>query len=563
MLGSFAGSMNAAGLLSRMAYRHLCVGLTPLRLHMSRFATRAPDGLVAAPTDLRAIDPYFAEELLRGRIALAGRVVETGGASPFQVEYPSAVFEERLHAFSWLRHIRSDKSSEACKRARRIVAEWMVLHGKRLAGTAWSPEIAAQRLIAWLSHSPVVLYEADAGFYRRFLKSLAFHVRYLERIVRHAPDGEARLRIRIALAMASIAMPTRLSRITRNGMKLAQEMERQILPDGGHVSRNPRVMLDLLLDLLPLRQSYINLGHDLPSGLVPAIDRMFPAIRFFRHQGGDLALFNGATATLANELVSVLRYDETAGRPSKVLPDVNYHRLATDDTVIIVDTGYPGSAELSRNAHSGCLSFEMSCGKNRFIVNSGFPRNAAPEYQRASRSTAAHSTVTLADTSSCRLSRSRLLGPIMVSGVSHVDSRRGTDANGNDVLWASHDGYLQNFGCYHEREIELNAAGTKIKGRDLLRADASAAKTQLQSVTAVSRFHIHPHIQIHQRDEESVYLEAADGTVWLFSAPGLELFVTEDVFMADASGMRPSQQIELPFNLANTREIRWLIERQA
>ncbi|KAA1237769.1 heparinase [Agrobacterium tumefaciens] len=546
-----------------MAYRHLCVGLTPLRLHVSRFANRVPDGLVAAPTDLRAIDPYFAEELLRGRIALAGRVVETGGASPFQVDYPSAVFEERLHAFTWLRHIRSDKSSEACKRARRIVAEWMVIHGRRLAGIAWSPEIAAQRLIAWLSHSPVVLYEADAGFYRRFLKSLTFHVRYLERIVRHAPDGEARLRVRIALAMASIAMPTRLSRINRNGMKLAQEMERQILPDGGHVSRNPRVMLDLLLDLLPLRQSYINLGHDLPSGLVPAIDRMFPAIRFFRHQGGDLALFNGATATLANELVSVLRYDETAGRPSKVLPDVNYHRLATDDTVIIVDTGYPASAELSRSAHSGCLSFEMSCGKNRFIVNSGFPRNAAPEYQRASRSTAAHSTVTLADTSSCRLSRSRLLGPIMVSGVSHVDSRRGTDANGNDILWASHDGYLQNFGCYHEREIELNAAGTKIKGRDLIRADENAAKTQLQSIFAVSRFHIHPHIQLHQQDEESVYLEAADGTVWLFSAPGLELFVTEDVFMADASGMRPSQQIELPFNLANTREIRWLIERQA
>ncbi len=555
--------MNAAGLFSRMAYRHLCVGLTPLRLHFSRFVNRVPDGLVAAPTDLRAIDPYFAEELLRGRIALAGRVIETAGLSPFQVDYPSAVFEERLHAFSWLRHIRSDKSSEACKRARRIVAEWISLSGKRITGVAWSPEIAAQRLIAWLSHSPVVLYEADSGFYRRFLKSLALHVRYLERIARHAPEGEARLRIRIALAMASISMPTRLSRINRHGMKLAQEMERQILPDGGHVSRNPRVMLDLLLDLLPLRQSYINLGHDLPTGLVPAIDRMFPAIRFFRHQGGDLALFNGATATLANELVSVLRYDETAGRPSKVLPDANYHRLATEETVIIVDTGHPGSAELSRNAHSGCLSFEMSCGKNRFIVNSGFPRNAAPEYQRASRSTAAHSTVTIADTSSCRLSRSRLLGPIMVAGVTQVDSRRETDANGSDVLFASHDGYLQNFGCYHEREIELNAAGTKIKGRDLLRADERAAGKQRKSIAAISRFHIHPHIQLQQQDEESIYLAATDGTTWLLSAPGLQLFIAEDVFMADASGMRPSQQIELPFNLANVTEIRWIIERKA
>ncbi len=560
MLGSFAGGMSAAGLVSRMIYRRVCIGLAPLHIHTSRLANGSPDGLVAAPTDLRALDPYFAEELLHGRIGLAGRVLETGGASPFQLECPSIVFEERLNAFSWLRHVRASKSGEACARARRIVSDWMSVSAKRTSGIAWSPDIAAQRLIAWLSHSPVVLNEADAGFYRRFLKSLSFHVRYLDRIAKHVPDGEIRLRIRIALAMASITIPTRASKIVRSGRKLAQELERQILPDGGHVSRNPRVMLDLLLDLLPLRQSYINLGHDLPPGLVPAVDRMFPAIRFFRHQGGDLALFNGATATLANELVSVLRYDETSGKPSKLLPDVAYHRLAEDETVIIVDTGYPGSSELSRNAHAGCLSFEMSCGRNRFIVNSGFPRNAAPEFQAASRSTAAHSTVTLADTSSCRLSRSRLLGPIMVSGVSHVETLR-SKANGNDVLRASHDGYLKSFGLFHEREIELNPTGTKIKGRDALRLEDDAAR--MPSIAAVSRFHIHPHIQLHQEDEESVYMQAADGTTWLLTAPGLELFVSDDIFMADASGIRPSQQIEIAFNLAKTSEIRWIIERKA
>ncbi|RZI57706.1 MAG: hypothetical protein EOP94_03645, partial [Zymomonas sp.] len=41
--------------------------------------------------------------------------------------------------------------------------------------------------------------------------------------------------------------------------------------------------LDLLLDLLPLRQTYVNLGHDVPVKLIPSIDRMFPALRFFRH----------------------------------------------------------------------------------------------------------------------------------------------------------------------------------------------------------------------------------------------------------------------------------------
>ena len=92
---------------------------------------------------------------------------------------------------------------------------------------------------------------------------------------------------------------------------------------------------------------------------------MYPALRFFRHQGGELALFNGATSTLANELMSVLRYDETAGQPFKALPHINYQRLAAGRR-----RGHRRyrqcrfRPELSRTAHAGCLSFEMSSGKS-------------------------------------------------------------------------------------------------------------------------------------------------------------------------------------------------------
>ncbi len=538
------------------------IGIAPLRLKLSKLAKRAPSGLVAAPTDLRAVDPYVAQELVYGRIALAGRILETGGVSPFSLEMPSVAFEERLHAFSWLRHVRASKSDEACHRSRVLVSDWIALHGRTFVGVAWAPDTAAQRLIAWLSHSPVVLHNADAGFYRRFLKSLGFHVAYLSLIARYAPDGETRLKIRIALAVASISLPNRASKIVRFGMKLDRELERQVLPDGGHVSRNPRVMLELLLDLLPLRQSYINLGHDVPPGLVPAIDRMFPAIRFFRHQDGDLALFNGSTATLANELASVLRYDETSGRPSRALPDVAYQRLSAGDTVIIVDTGIPQSMELSRGAHCGCLSFELSSVRNRFIVNSGFPSYAAPDFKRASRSTAAHSTVTINDTSSCKLSRSRLLGPIMVAGISEVSVQRETDQKGADVLIASHDGYVRDYGYIHQRELELSATGSKIKGRDLIYHAQQDKKQPDAMIDAVSRFHIHPSIELVRQDEESVMMRASDGTSWIFSAPGQMVSIAEDVFMADASGIRPSQQLEIHFQVLETSEVRWLIERK-
>ncbi len=164
--------------------------------------------------------------------------------------------------------------------------------------------------------------------------------------------------------------------------------------------------------------------------------------------------------------MSVLRYDETSGLPFKALPHGGFHRLSAGDTVILVDTGKPLSARLSAAAHAGCLSFELSSGRNRFIVNSGSPRFAGERLRQLARTTAAHTTVCIGDVSSARVANSPRLGPIMVSGPSQiqVDGRRARWSS--DRLSARHDGYVKRFGVIHEREIRLNEQGTKIAGRD-------------------------------------------------------------------------------------------------
>ncbi|MGK6315112.1 heparinase II/III family protein [Neorhizobium sp. DT-125] len=544
----------------REIWRRLYRRSAGLRLAVTSSALQVPERLIVAPTDLRALDPFVAEEILEGRFPLAGRILETYGESPFSVELPSRAFAERLHSFAWLRHIRTNKTEAACAHARQVVADWISLHGRRPKGIAWEPNIAAERVVAWLSHSTVVLQGAEAGFYRRFMRSLAYQVRYLRKIAGCTPEGETRLKLRIALAMASISMPTRAAYIRREGMRLDRELERQIMADGGHVSRNPRTVLDLLIDLLPLRQTYINLGHDLPPKLIPTIDRMYPALRFFRHQDGDLALFNGASATPASELLSVLRYDETAGKPFKALPHMNYHRLSAEGTTLIVDTGRPLSSELSRGAHAGCLSFEMSSGRHRFIVNCGAPKHAGKNYRQIARSTAAHSTVTLDETSSSRFARSRFTGPLMLGGVSDVQVERWDDVHGNDWLRASHDGYVHEFGYFHEREIGLNRRGDKIKGHDRLFLP-EGERPEDEPIAAVARFHIHPAITLSRRDEESVTMRTADGESWIFAAPGLDVLIDEDIFFADVSGVRPSQQLVIEFSPPETLEIRWMLRR--
>ena len=70
-----------------------------------------------------------------------------------------------------------------------------------------------------------------------------------------------------------------------------------MLPDGGHISRNPGVLIELLLDLLPLRQAFAARNMAPPPALNNAIDRMMPMLRFFRHGDGNFALFNGMGPT--------------------------------------------------------------------------------------------------------------------------------------------------------------------------------------------------------------------------------------------------------------------------
>jgi uncharacterized heparinase superfamily protein len=543
------------------ASRRFALGAAAVRVVVMPSLRKVPDRLIVAPTDLRGADSFIAEEIAAGRFPLAGRLLTTEEKSPFSVELPSTEFAGRLHSFSWLRHIRVSKNDAFYALARSLANDWITLHGRRISAIAWDPDITAQRIIAWLSHSTVLLKGAEIGFYRRFLRSLTAQVRYLEKTADFAPDGEVRLRVRIALAVASVSIPNSRGRIARAARLLDRELDRQILPDGGHISRNPRTILELLLDLLPLRQTYVNLGHDLPVRLIPAIDRMYPALRFFRHQGGELALFNGATTTLANELLSVLRYDETAGKPFRALPHMQYQRLAVKDTVIIVDTGKPISAEMSKTAHAGCLSFELSSGKYRFIINSGAPRFAGPHYRQLARATAAHSTLTLNDTSSCRISKSTVSGPVFSDGIASVSLARSEGSSDRDGLVASHDGYLEPFGLVHERSIQVNAGGTMIRGKDRLMTAEGNDPPQGSGLRAVIRFHIHPQIEIREVGEGELGLYAPDGESWTLSTLDGEFVVDEDVFFADPSGIRASQQIEIAFDPSEMPDIQWVLEK--
>ncbi len=529
-----------------------------------RYAGRTPERVLIAPPDLHIADPQVAQEIYSGRFALAGHLVDTGGASPFRVEVTHKPWLRALHGFGWLRHMRAAGTDLAAANARALVADWIAAHGSTIAGPAWEPATTARRIVAWLQHSSVVLQGAELPFYRTYLRSLAVQIRYLRAMAADLPDGIDRLKARIALAFAALSLPAPPSAIRSATRHLADELNRQILPDGGHVSRSPYAVVDLLCDLLPLRYTYANQAEAPPEALIGAIDRMLPALRAFRHQDGAMACFNGMGATIQDRIAAILRHDDTAGRPLLHAPHSGYERLIMGGTTVIADTGPAPPPELSGEAHAGCLSFELSSGRQHYVVNAGVDAFGADEFRPLARATAAHSTATINDTSSARFSHSArvngLLRSPLVGGPREVPCER-LDAEGMQGFVASHDGYVARFGLYHERELRLSEGGNLLSGIDrVFRAGGEPARDNGRDHVAL-RFHVHPDTQVYRDGQGRLVLAAGGADSWAFSCTAVTPTLEELIFFAGLGGPRRTSQIVVAYQASAFPEIAWQLER--
>ncbi|MEX0697906.1 MAG: heparinase II/III family protein, partial [Dongiaceae bacterium] len=409
------------------ASRNLSFRLHGGMLYSWRYLRMSAERLTIAPIDLRTADPTVALDIYAGRWVFSGDGVDVAGFSVFDTVPPNDDWSRQLHSFGWLRHLRASDMALSRSNARSLVDEW-IRHARHHDRIAWEPEVVARRLIAWLSQAPLVLDGCDLAFYRRYMRSLNAQTRYLRRVAFDGSPGLPRLRVTIALASLALSMPDQPRFLKQAARWLDLQLVAQVLPDGGHISRNPGAILDALIDLLPLRQAFTARGQEPSRILISAIDRMMPMLRFFRLGDGTFTHFNGMGDTAADQLATVLAYDDVRGALPANAPHSGYQRIEASGTMIVVDSGRPPPTVVSTGAHAGCLSFEMSVGRQRLVVNCGVPRPGSTSLRRLARTTAAHSTATLNDRSSCRfMSRGALgerIGEPIVTGPSRVDVER-------------------------------------------------------------------------------------------------------------------------------------------
>ncbi len=492
--------------------------------------------------------------LIQGVFAFAGQAL-TNPAPLWSPPGAGADWRHEMHSFTWLRDLRALGGDAARRQARDLVNAWLEAH-RTWSLPAWDPLTSGRRLASWLGCFEFFAASADIEFRHRLLVSIAQQAQHLCRALPAGLGGAELIAAAKGLIFAAAALPGGAAWRQEGLAILRRELPRQILADGGHVERNPSRHMAVLRDLIDIRAALARRGagadQEFSKELTAAIEAMAPVLRMYQHGDGGLGLFNGSLEEEAWRVELVLQRAGGPRRPLNEAPDAGFHRLRAGRTTVLIDTGAPPPRGLDAHAHAGALSFEMSAGRERIIVNCGArPHDAV--WREAQRATAAHSTLVLGDTNSARLRGKGLGRGPRITGFQRKEK------DGQAWLEAAHDGYARGFGAVHRRRLFLSADGGDLRGEDCLEPSGGRVPRGL----CAARFHLHPGVRASlAQGGDSVLLRPLKGKGWSLRAAGAQISLEASIYLGQAGEIRRSQQIVLSAALdPGGVRIKWALRR--
>ena len=252
-----------------------------------------------------------------------------------------------------------------------------------------------------------------------------------------------------------------------------------------------------------------------------------------------------------------------AARRSSNAPHSGYQRVELGEMVLLMDAGGPPPISVSQEAHAGCLSFELSHGLQRIVVNCGLPANQPRDLAAGGarhrgafhRGVQRHIVVPL--------SRRRLVQ----APARHADRQRPEPTSRSPARSAATPSSCARrttatptaSGVIHQRALKLALAGNRIDGEDLFVADRRrhASRQDVADEFAV-RFHLHPSVKANKlTDGHGAMLMLPSRDVWTFNAYEDRVEIEESVYLSGSDGPRRAVQIVIYGRARKIPRVHW------
>ncbi len=443
-------------------------------------------------------DPVEKQTSMTGptQFMLVNQQVQTRTGSDWNDGCIDKLLLYNLHYFD---DLNAETASERLGWHRELIERW-IDDNPAPDGNGWEPYPLSLRIVNWIKWQL-----RESALSERALESLSIQATVLSQSIEYHLLANHILANGKALCFAGCFFDGKeASRWLRRGRKiLDDQLNEQILNDGGHFELSPMyhaILLEDILDLINLFRSY---DDDYWQTLSTLACRMLCWLQLMTHPDGGLSYFNDATAGVAPALSRLKDYAsrlsvEIPAMPSggvKLLADCGYARYDNAALAVIIDVGKIGPDYQPGHGHCDCLSFELShCGR-RVLVNTGVSTYNANSRRSVERATSSHNTVSIESSEQSEIWSAFRVGrrafPLDVK------------LSENSVA-AGHDGYAR-FGVIHHREFAF--------GEDKLEIIDELRHKDVDDFRGTAYFHFHPDVEVNMHDDRIGW----DGMVINFS----------------------------------------------
>ena len=356
------------------------------------------------------------------------------------------------------------------------------------------------------------------------LESLGVQVATLERRLEKDLLGNHFLKNIKALLFAGALLQTSSSvRWWAKGEDLLeQELNEQILSDGGHFERSPMYHAQILNDLVEIRLLCAATGQRLSCSdlLSQKIRSMAQFLRGILHPDGEIPLFNDSALGEASppaRLLTLAEAADTKGFESvsqvKVFPDSGYGviRSLEPGSTLIFDCGPLGPDYQPGHGHCDVLSYELSLHGQRVVVDTGVSTYEPCAERRYERSTAAHNTVRIDGEDQAEIWASFRVG--RRPRVGRIDAG---ETAGMSFVRGRHYAY-QHRGVIHFRMIVLTSTNSWV----VIDSLSGKGKHLVESF-----IHFHPAVRVENVNNPPTSAAGTASTCWAIQFGEYQYFLT-------------------------------------
>ena len=303
------------------------LGLSGTLMPALRQNSMMPTGFSQAIEPIIIGDALDAFKIYAGKFEFAGQSISSTPHRVFKLRQTHTDWHDGLMRLNWLKHFNASKRSLHDQHAMRLLNYW-----SQAKKSVFTIAQRADIICTLATHGYQIAQRCELQLQKDLLRIVSIELKALISSKSHSPEDSV---IKALTFFYSLISFQNLGHLRKAAQDLFdRNVDKLILPDGGHVSRDICKLISFLSLALPL-QRYQNLG--LPDTYSAAVRRSFAHLKLLQGHDGKLSVISGL-GHHAIELSGLFEYyGQEISRPS-LAPDSGFARLDQGKASLIADT---------------------------------------------------------------------------------------------------------------------------------------------------------------------------------------------------------------------------------